>query len=255
MRSIHPFYSAALLLTLGAATAQPASAQELITNGGFESGSLSSWQAVSQSGGSSSFYARPNKTQINPYQSTVGPATGSYYAVSDQTGDGSAALLQTFVVAPSPSSVVLSFDMFVDNYNFDGSVDTPNSLDYTVSPNQQARVDILSAGADVFNTGAGDLANYYNKGADAVTNQGIGNSHPYTHYTFDITSVVGSGGHYQLRFAEANNQDNLYQGIDNVSIQETASAAPEPSSLAAWAFAGLGLAGLVLKYRKRIKPA
>ena len=135
----------------GAALAAPASAQELIKNGGFETGSLSSWQPVDQTGSSGGFFARSSGTQFDPFRSTVGPKSGSYYAVSDQTGNGSHALLQTFTVTAPASSVVLSFDMFVDNYN--GSAATPNTLDYTVVPNQQARVDILSASAGAFTDG------------------------------------------------------------------------------------------------------
>ena len=94
-----------------------AQGQELIQNGGFEAGSLTGWTTVQQAGSSGGFFARPDGTQSDPYRSTVGPASGSYYAVSDQTGDGSHALLQSFTVAAPAKSVVLSFDMFVDNYN------------------------------------------------------------------------------------------------------------------------------------------
>ena len=252
MQDTRKFTGAGLLLALCAAMAAPVSAQELIKNGGFETGSLSSWQPVDQAGSVGGFFARQNGTQFNPFRSTVGPASGSYYAVTDQAAlfplspDGSHALLQTFTVATPATSIILSFDMFVDNYNLTGAV-TPNTLDYTGVPNQQARVDILSAGANAFTTGAGDLANYY-KGSDPVTDPLLDNPHQYTHYSFDITSLVGSGGTFQLRFAEVNNQDNLYQGVDNVSVFET--PVPEASTLVSFGLLAFGLAALLLHGRR-----
>jgi uncharacterized protein (TIGR03437 family) len=86
-------------------------------------------------------------------------------------------------------------------------------LDYTAVPNEHGRVDILTAGATAFDTGAGVLRNLY-LGVDAG-----GNPHVYTSYTFDITSTVGgAGGTFQLRFAEADNQGNFNMGVDDVSI-------------------------------------
>lgn len=249
MQGIPKVVGAGLLLALCAALTAPAiSAQELIKNGGFETGSLSSWQSVDQAGSGGGFFARPDSGQFDPFRSTVGPQLGSFYAVSDQNGtfDGSHALLQTFTVTAPASSVILSFDMFVDNYSQSGPA-TPNSLDYTVVPNQQARVDILSAGAGAFDTDAGDLANFY-QGSDPVTDPSIDNPHPYTHYSFDITSLVDGGGTFQLRFAEANNQDNLFQGVDNVSIFET--PVPEASTTASLGLL-LGMGGLVIAAKRK----
>lgn len=250
MPNIQKVVGAGLLLALCAAIVAPASAQQLIKNGGFETGSLSSWQPVDQGGSGGGFFARPNGGQFDPFRSTVGLASGSYFAVSDQNGafNGSHALLQAFTVTAPATSVILSFDMFVDNYSQSGPV-TPNSLDYTGVPNQQARVDILSTGAGAFTTGAGDLANFY-KGSDPVTDPSIDNPHSYTHYSFDITSLVGSGGTFQLRFAEANNQDNLYQGVDNVSVFEM--PVPEASTTVSLSLLlALGLGGLVIAAKRR----
>ena len=76
----------------------------------------------------------------------------------------------------------------------------------------------------------GVLENFY-AGSDPVSDPSVDNPHAYTHYVFDITSLVKSGGPFQLRFAEVNNQDNLFQGVDNVSVHETP-AVPEASTLA-----------------------
>jgi hypothetical protein len=89
----------------------------------------------------------------------------------------------------------------------------PAGLDWTVSmANQFARVDILSAGASPFDTGSGVLANFY-LGADSGDNP-----HAYTNYNFDITSLVGAGGTFQLRFAEVDNVDSFnWESITSAS--------------------------------------
>jgi len=121
--------------------------------------------------------------------------------------------------------VTLSFDMFVNAY---ATVAKPASLDYTAIPNEQGRVDLLTGTATPFDTGAGVLFNFYD-GADT----GI-NPHGYTHYSFNISTLVAAGGTYELRFAEADNQGFLEMGIDNVVVD----AVPEPGTV------GLALIGL-----------
>ena len=232
-----------LTLALGGALAGHAAATDLITNGGFETGTLSGWSVGTQ--GQSAFYARSTGTQNNIFRSTVGPASGSFYAVSDQTPattmggqplSSVAALFQSFTVPGPAASVLLSFDMFVDNYA-DPNVYTAGpaaTLDPNMPDNQAARVDLLTAGAGIFSTASGDVLQTFYNGSDPVTDPLLDNPHTYTHYTDNLTALVGAGGTYQIRFAEVNNEDNLYQGVDNVHIQFTpaASAVPEPGPLA-----------------------
>lgn len=118
---------AAALLFVGAGQAR---AGELITNGGFETGTFLGWTEFDQAGGSGSWFVSSSTTAPLSGLSTVGPASGSFYAVTDQTGPGAHVLLQSFTVAPGSSSVILSFDMFVNDY--DGGPFT-GPLDYTVS--------------------------------------------------------------------------------------------------------------------------
>ena len=73
------------------------------------------------------------------------PHSGTYYAVTDQAGPGTQALIQAFTV-PGPSPAVrLSFSMFVNDYDSGPQVNAAG-LDYTAVPNQHARVDIPDRG-------------------------------------------------------------------------------------------------------------
>jgi hypothetical protein len=219
-----------------------ANAAPLLVNGGFETGTFSGWTIASQAGSfpGSNFFVLNGTALPQSGGSSVGPANGLFYAVSDQTGSGTHALIQSFTVAGPASSVVLSFSMFVNNYI--GTVVNPIGLDFTDGPNQHARVDILAAGASAFDTGAGVLQSFY-LGADAGANP-----HAYTDYTFDITSLVGGGGTFQLRFAEVDNLLFLNMGVDNASIESTGGGSiPEPSPLI---LSALGLA-ILLRSRSR----
>jgi hypothetical protein len=211
-----------------------ACASQLIINGGFETGSLSGWTVTSEAGSypGSGFFASNSTTTPQSSSPTVGPESGSYYAVSDSQGPGTLILSQTFTVPAGAASVILSFGLFV---NSDGGdvVNTVAGLDFsgTTDPsdpaNQYGVVSLLSSGASLFSTTAGVLGNFYEG-----TDNPMANPNPYTNYTDSITSLVEAGGTFTLRFAEVNNIEYLNMGVDNVSVVYTATTAtPEPSSI------------------------
>ena len=216
---------------------------QLLVNGGFETGNLSGWTVANQSGSfpGSNFFAVSGTTTPQSGLSTVGPASGSFYAVSDGQGIGTHALLQAFTVPGPASSIVFSFSLFANSYG--GTFVNPIGLDFTDGANQHARVDILSSGAPTFTTTASLLQNFY-LGTDAGPNP-----HAYTTYSFNITPLVGAGGAFQIRFAEVDNQNLFNLGVDNVSINFTAATAvPEPSSLALVALGFIWLA--LVRFRR-----
>ncbi len=210
-------------------------AAELLSNGDFETGDLTGWTVADQAGGSGSTYNNTGTSTPISFLVTVGASGGNYYAVTDQGGPGAHALLQSFTVAAG-ASTQLSFDMFANDQSGFGPIINPAGLDYTASPNQHARVDILDGAAGPFDTGAGVLANFY-LGVDAGPNP-----HAYTPYSFDISSVVAAGGTFQIRFAEVDNQLFFNLGVDNVSITSDSTVPDGGATAASLAF---GLACLV----------
>jgi len=221
------------------AIAQAAWAVPLLTNGGFETGTFAGWTVSDRAGGSGTWSVASGT--VTPFSGfpTAGPAAGTFYAVSDQGGAGTHALTQSFGVPIGATSVVLSFDMFVNDQSFSGGIVNPIGLDHTGSANQHARVDLLTAAAGPFDTGAADVIGNFYLGVDAGALP-----HPYTNYVFDITGLVTPGGTYQIRFAEVDNQLFFHQGVDNVSIEATAAAIPEPGTLALVGAVFLSLVGL-----------
>src|SRR5215471_8189063 len=209
----HAFYGILALVSLvGLSTTQSAKAAQLITNGNFETGNFAGWTEFDQAGGSGSFFiSNPGaNTPLNGFSTAANPSGGHFYAVTDQFGPGCHVLLQSFTIPNGASNVVLSFQMFVNNYFGAPPIVNPAGLDYTAFPNEHGRVDILTSSATPFDTGAGVVENLY-LGSDAGPNP-----HGYITYAFNLSNLAP--GTYQLRFAEVDNQFFFNQGVDNVSI-------------------------------------
>jgi hypothetical protein len=232
----------AAILGVGACVALSSEtlATELIVNGGFETGDFTGWTVTDIAGGSGSFFVVTGTSTPLSLLDTVGAASGAFYAVSDQTGPGTHALTQAFTVAPGMSSVLLTFQMFVNNANALAIIDAIG-LDHDGPDNQHGRVDLLTGAASAFDTGAGVLANFY-LGSDTGANPS-----PYSSYVFDLTALTAGGGTFQLRFAETDNQTFFNLGVDNVSIVATASDVPAPASIGLFGVAAAGL----LAWRRR----
>ncbi len=260
MKNNSSIAAALLLAGLPLTLSSTANCQELITNGGFETGDFSGWTVKNLAGSDPSGTFAIGNNILDTYLTPVSPSTpiaelaspgassGNYYAVSDSFGPGAHVLLQSFTVPLfSGSHTAVTFDMFTNDWNGYGPLNQTGSIDANqldglgnLIPTQFARVDILAAGADAFSVAPADVvASLYNGEDSGMPSNG------YTHYTFDISHNVTAGSTYQLRFAEVDNQFTLNQGIDNVHVMMQT---PEPGS--AGLILGLCFAGTVMFGRK-----
>jgi len=239
-----------VLCLTGLAISLPAGAQELLTNGDFESGAFAPWVVTDLAGGSGTFHidAPGTTTPIGGFATS--PGTGASYAVSDQSGPGTHVLIQSFVVPAlgAGDTVTLSFDMFVKDQSGIGPINNAVGLDHTMGANQHSRVDVLTGAATPFDTGAGVLGNFY-LGVDPGPTP-----NPYTPYSANITGIVSAGGTFQVRFGEVDNQLFQHLGVDNVSVLLTPGiVAPtmSPMALAALLLLLFVAGGMLLKRRER----
>lgn len=216
-----------------------AGAAELIVNGGFEADASETytpmgWHVI-EDGQLGGVLATGATTSSATGWNVNGPANGRYFGLVEATAPSRNALIQSFV-APQLSNATLSFSLFMASPQAPIVVD-PAGLDFTVlGDNQHVRVDLLSASAGNFDTGASVVGSF---DISSVTDT-------WGSYNFDVTHFLASGGSYQLRFANVANRGQLQLGVDNVSLEVT--AVPEPESYA-MLLAGLGLLGAIARRR------
>lgn len=231
----------ALLLALALGSVQAGATTQLIQNGGFEADaaetySPTSWSVV-EDGQLGGVLATGASVSSATGWAINGPANGSYFGLVEATSISRNALIQAFV-APQLSNATLSFSLFMASPQASIAVD-PAGLDYTVDgDNQHVRVDLLSASAGSFDTGANVVASFDVSSASSA----------WGSYSFDVTNLLAAGGSYQLRFANVANRGQLQLGVDDVSLQVM--AVPEPESYALM-LAGLGVIGAIARRRKQ----
>ncbi len=232
-----------LILVCLCASVSAAGAVELVTNGSFETNggagtnTFAGWTVSDQAGGSGSFYAQTGTTAppLNPI-TVPAPPLGSFSAMTSQGSPGSHVIYQDITI---PAGVTATFSAQVYVNNAATAFATPASLDYTVNPNQQARIDIVSTAAPLTDVGAGVLLNIYQTSVGDPAVSG------YTTVTADLTPFAGQT--VRLRIAEVDNQSNFSLGVDGVSVMTAAAAAAAPvPTLSNGMLMGLGLMVLLI---------
>jgi hypothetical protein len=162
-------------------------------------------------------------------------------------------LYQDIVLEPAMAHT-LSLILYYANFN--ATFATPDSLDFTVDPNQQYRIDLLKPAADPFSVASSDvLATLFR------TNPGDPLTLAPTTKTFDLTPYAGQT--VRLRFAEVDNRSFLLASVDNVRITSVTpggnggnpGATPELSSIALFGSGFLGLAGFAVARARRRRLA
>jgi hypothetical protein len=197
---------AALLLASAVALIAPLGANAAtVVNGNFETGNLTGWQ-IQTLGGSGDWAVYSGSGGAGP------PPQGTYAAQTTQFGPGTRFLYQDIALEPGFTH---SLSMLV-YYLCLAPLATPPSgtLDYTVSPNQQYRIDVMKPSASLSSVSPSDiLLNVFQTHPGDPTTLGP------TLKTVDLTPFVGQT--VRLRFAEVDNIGNFYAAVDAVSLTDT----------------------------------
>jgi hypothetical protein len=228
-----------------------------VSNGGFETGDFSGWTVTDQALGSGTFFINANDGSAAPLSGVGGalainPGGGGFFALSDQTGPGTHALTQSLLAPIGTSSLMFSFDMFMNDFSggLNPTVD-PGGLDYTVgATNQHARIDILTATAAALSTAPADIITSILAPVPAPAISG-GINPWVSSGLIDLSAFISAGDSFQVRFAETDNSGFLTLAVDNVSvIADVTRTTPVPLPATLWLF-GAALAGLGLQRRMR----
>ena len=239
------------VMSVLAASAVPATAANLIVNGGFEADAaviqspdpVTGWTA-SEAGILGGVVVNSGSVSPVSGSATPGANSGNHYGLLDLAAPSHMAFSQTFAVGAQPlKSALLSYSWFA-SYAGDPAVGgNRTGLDSTSNDDVfTIRVDLLKSGAGTFSTNASDLvfSNYYAAPIGQLPSA-------WAVYSSAIPAdALMAGQLYTLRIAAASNRGPLIGGIDDVALN--VSAVPEPE---AWVMflAGLGIVAGVARHR------
>src|ERR1700761_6998392 len=207
MRAFLATLAAALLLAAFGATS--ASATELITNGGFETGTLSGWHVSSETGEGKWFaYGR----QMWEEGEVAFPPPSGNYAAADSFEEPDSVTLSQEVALPANSTDELSMLL---GYSSSAPMSAPPTTSLaTTGANefQYVRVDVLRAGSPLDTLQPSDvLKTIY------ATDESSPEELAPQPFTADLSSLAGQT--VTLRIANLVERDTMNLVVDDVSIE------------------------------------
>jgi hypothetical protein len=196
--------SVALLAAPGTAGAA------IVTNGDFETGTLSGWRDdYVQMPGPSAWFVYTGTTSPLSGAPIPAPPQGSRAAIADQQNISRQILYQDMTVPPGGSLNQLDLTAYYRNNA--GLFGSPDSLSVTPG-NQQYRIDVMKPSASIDSVASGDvLLNVLR------TRTGDPNILAPTQFTADLSPFAGQT--VRLRFAVVATTSQLNGGIDAVSVR------------------------------------
>ena len=233
----------------GLALAISAKGTQLFTNGDFEtnggaappnppgiSSAFTGWLTGGTANSDDDFYADSSVDDMTPLtgNGTVGPNTGNWYAVSDNTGlqePEEAYIVQSVTIPVGTTDVAFSGDMFVnDIYGDEGS---------------GGEIAIWAAGADPLSASPVYVIQSF-----VDTGEGFGQANAYVLYSVDITAHVTPGTTYEIGVLEEDAGGTINVGVDSFSLVAS-TATPEPATLLPTAL--LGAAIILYSLRRKVR--
>lgn len=221
-------------------------ASNLISNGGFESGSTASWSTTSQAfpnttGSCNNGYAAQStatgcQSGINPISGTYAAyASVSFPAIPNDTGEWINSISQDFFVPQNIATATLTWsDSFV--YSGSGSFRGVN-----VGFNILSGSTSLLSVQQLTNPGNNGQSNWTNRNADltAILQAHAGETLTLRFFSLAFYDTRGTGS-----TTSATSATSITAGLDNVSLDVTTAnpQVPEPSTLATAALVLIALA-------------
>jgi hypothetical protein len=196
----------------GSSLTSDISAAARVTNGGFETGTFTGWNRVNQEGGSGSWFVYSTNTSPLSNHPIAVPPQGNFAATSDQNSSGTQVLYKN-IRLQSGQRHTLSFILYYRNFNTGGFF-TPNTLDFTATPNQQYRIDVLRSNANPFSVSQNAILKpLFRTNVGAPLTRG-----PHLR-TFNLTQFAGKT--VRLRFAAVESEFFLLASVDRVRVEST----------------------------------
>jgi hypothetical protein len=192
-----------LLVSPGAASAT------IVTNGDFETGSLSGWQQQDVLSSASGTWFAYTGTASPLHAFTVpAPPQGNFAAITDQIDEGLHVLYQDVTLPPGGSVNQLGLTVYYDSQD---PIVAPDSLDPSDGPNQQYRIDVMRPSAAIDSVAAGDVLFTVFR-----TLTGDPQTLGPTQKSADLTPFAGQT--VRIRLAEVDNQFYFNAGVDAVAV-------------------------------------